>query len=95
MQWPTGCPFTVFDPWGLPPSPLLLNVDIIPNFFFFWPPLGAYGILFSRPGIKPGLSTVESTESYHWIAIPNNFFFLYIVTLAFSSDPFLNLPHPF
>lgn len=46
-------------------------------FFFFWPPLGAYGILFSRPGIKPGLSTVESTESYHWTAIPNFFFSVY------------------
>lgn len=96
VQWPTGCPFTVFDPWALPPSPLLLNADFVSIFFFFFfgHPLGLMGSYFPDQVLNLGSQQLKAQSPIIGLPFPI-FFFLYIITLAFSSDPFLNLSHPF
>ena len=78
VQWPTGCPFTVFDPWALAPSPQLLNADFVSFFFFFGHPLGLMGSYFPDQVLNLGSQQLKAQSPITGLPFPTIFFFFCI-----------------
>ena len=53
------------------------------------------GSYFPDQVLNLGSQQLKAQSPIIGLPFPNFFFFLYIITLAFSSDPFLNLSHAF